>query len=198
MVTIDIDEEVFNYLKALAEPFVDTPNTVLRRILLQNQQATNKPQLIMSTKVGSMMLPSKDSEAKSEVFMSSFLQYRYKEKFRTKSPYRTMFESDSYLIYFQNFNKAGSGNLWYRLSESSVKVLRKSSKLALVCFTNPAESIVYEIPMNDIDSQAKKANWQKDFFEVNIDPATSRWRDIDWNIGKYLVSINKCETEVKP
>jgi len=191
MVSIEIDEDVFNHLKTLAEPFIDTPNTVLRRILLQNQQTASKPQMNMSTKVGAMKLPSKDSEAKSEVFMSSFLQYRYKEKFRTKTPYRTMFESDNHLIYFQNFNKAGSGNLWYRLSESSVQVLRKSCKLALVCFTNPAENIVYEIPINDIYSQAKKANWQKDFFEVNIDPATSRWRDMDWNIEKYLVQIHK-------
>lgn len=30
---IDVDEELFDYLKDNAEPFVDTPNTVLRRLL---------------------------------------------------------------------------------------------------------------------------------------------------------------------
>jgi len=31
--SIDLDDEVYEYLKAEAEPFVDTPNTVLRRLL---------------------------------------------------------------------------------------------------------------------------------------------------------------------
>lgn len=30
---IELDDEVFNHLKSKAEPFVDTPNTVLRRLL---------------------------------------------------------------------------------------------------------------------------------------------------------------------
>jgi hypothetical protein len=33
---IDIDQEVFDYLKSQAEPFTDTPNDVLRRLLLGN------------------------------------------------------------------------------------------------------------------------------------------------------------------
>jgi len=39
--------------------------------------------------------------------------------------------------------------------------------------------------MSDIDIQAGKANWKKEFLEVNIDPANSRWRELDWNIDKY-------------
>ena len=31
--SIDVDEDVYEYLKSQAEPFVDTPNTVLRRLL---------------------------------------------------------------------------------------------------------------------------------------------------------------------
>lgn len=34
--TIEIDDDVFRYLKKRAEPFEDTPNTVLRRELLRN------------------------------------------------------------------------------------------------------------------------------------------------------------------
>lgn len=37
---IEIDEEVFEYLKDKAEAFVDTPNTVLRRELLQKRNET--------------------------------------------------------------------------------------------------------------------------------------------------------------
>jgi hypothetical protein len=36
---IEIDDEVLSFLKAQAEPFVDTPNSVLRRLLLH----TNRP-----------------------------------------------------------------------------------------------------------------------------------------------------------
>jgi hypothetical protein len=93
-----------------------------------------------------------------------------------------MFESENHLVYFQNFNKAGTGNLWYRLNKGSLNVLRNTQKIALVCFTNPSESIVFEIPIKDIDTKAEEANWNKDFFEVNIDPANSRWREFDWNI----------------
>ena len=35
MPTIRIDEEVFNGLKQLAEPFVDSPNAVVRRLLME-------------------------------------------------------------------------------------------------------------------------------------------------------------------
>jgi hypothetical protein len=35
---IDIDDQVWNYLKQFAEPFVDTPNTVLRRLLLEEAE----------------------------------------------------------------------------------------------------------------------------------------------------------------
>ena len=31
---IEIDDQVWDYLKQFAEPFVDTPNSVLRRLLL--------------------------------------------------------------------------------------------------------------------------------------------------------------------
>ena len=46
MISIEIDEDIFNYLKSLAEPFADTPNTVLRRLLFTG----DKPQNIASTK----------------------------------------------------------------------------------------------------------------------------------------------------
>lgn len=39
MLSIDIDEEVFSHLQAKAQPFLDTPNTVLRRELLGRAQA---------------------------------------------------------------------------------------------------------------------------------------------------------------
>lgn len=36
---IEIDEEVWNHLKKFAEPFIDTPNSVLRRLLFAEEPA---------------------------------------------------------------------------------------------------------------------------------------------------------------
>lgn len=184
MVTIEVDEEVYNELQKLAEPFVDTPNTVIRKMLFPKSKASDfKNRTINSTTLNL----SAQQKVSSEVFMSVFLKKRYEGIFHSKSPYRTMFESQTHLVYFQNFNKFGTNNLWYRLSEGALNVLRETKKIALVCFTNPSENLVFEIPIRDIDLQAGKANWKKEFFEVNIDPANSRWRALNWDIDKYLI-----------
>jgi hypothetical protein len=187
MVAIEIDDDVFNILKSLAEPFVDTPNTVLRRILNIGEEATKLAAFSVTSTINHVKT---NARVPSEVFMSSYLSSQYKEKFKTRVPYRTMFESENYIIYFQNFNKAGTVNLWYRLNADSLKVLRNTGKVVHICFTNPAEKYAYEIPLKDIDSQAEKAKWMRNSYEVNIDPVNSRWRELDWKIDRYYVEIN--------
>jgi len=44
MHTIDIDQEVLDYLKSQAEPFTDTPNDVLRRLLFGKTSSENLAQ----------------------------------------------------------------------------------------------------------------------------------------------------------
>ena len=51
---IEIDNEVWNFLKNHAEPFEDTPNTVLRRLLLNNNI---KPNGSLSTTISSIEEP---------------------------------------------------------------------------------------------------------------------------------------------
>ncbi len=54
---IEVDDEVYRYLKSKAEPFVDNPNTVLRRELFGNNSSLsaggvqNIPQLQLGTPV---------------------------------------------------------------------------------------------------------------------------------------------------
>jgi negative regulator of replication initiation len=43
MYSIEIDEKIWSYLQKHAEPFVDTPNTVLNRLLLGTSKEANKP-----------------------------------------------------------------------------------------------------------------------------------------------------------
>jgi negative regulator of replication initiation len=190
MVTIEIDEEVYNYLKSLGEPFIDTPNSVLRRIIFQDTQA-EQPVISTNCSYSTTKTPSENSTPSSSMFMSQHLQKHYDEKFHILTPYRTMFASETFLIYFQNFNKAKTINLWYRISARALTTLRNTTKKALICFTNPAANVVYEIPVIDIDEQIAKANWEKEFLEVNIDPVNSRWRELDWNIEQYLIKYNQ-------
>lgn len=42
MPTIRIDDDVFQGLKSMAEPFTDTPNTVIRRLLKENRERAGK------------------------------------------------------------------------------------------------------------------------------------------------------------
>ena len=44
--TIEIDEIIMNYLKDKAEPFVDTPNTVLHKLLFDNILSHEKPNVL--------------------------------------------------------------------------------------------------------------------------------------------------------
>ena len=44
---IEIDEDVWGYLKKFAEPFVDTPNSVLRRLLLDDEERYDGASLSM-------------------------------------------------------------------------------------------------------------------------------------------------------
>lgn len=43
MYSIEIDEKIWSYLQKHAEPFIDTPNTVLNRLLLGTSKVTGKP-----------------------------------------------------------------------------------------------------------------------------------------------------------
>lgn len=48
MPTIRLDDDVFEGLKSLAEPFTDTPNTVIRR-LLEERDAFSKPKRVSAS-----------------------------------------------------------------------------------------------------------------------------------------------------
>lgn len=44
---IEIDDDVWSYLKNFAEPFVDTPNSVLRRLLFDDEERNDEASLSM-------------------------------------------------------------------------------------------------------------------------------------------------------
>jgi len=50
---IEVDDKIFKYLQNNAEPFIDTPNTVLYRLLL-NEKYTSEPETIPSLKLAGL------------------------------------------------------------------------------------------------------------------------------------------------
>ena len=134
MVKIDVDPEVFSFLQEHARPFVDTPNDVLRNLLL-SREAKSRERIASAPE---SKVPPTSGSPSAEAFVREFLTSHFGSGFDKRSPYRMMFESQDSLVYFQNFNKQ-SDHLWYRINEKPWKELRASRKVAWVVLTNPAE-----------------------------------------------------------
>lgn len=64
---IEIDEKVWNYLKSKAEPFEDTPNTVLNRILLGNSAQGEFTNKLTETESSLLNLPKGTPKALSQI-----------------------------------------------------------------------------------------------------------------------------------
>lgn len=182
MKKIEIDEEVFELLTKNAEPFIDTPNTVLRKLL--GFENSNKG---LKLQVNNNRKNRKDVKMKTNDFVDNFLKEEIpNEFFHRKDRFQYMFESNNKLIYFQNFNQSNS-NLWYRVTEKPWTILQTSNKESYLCLTNPEDEIAYLIPVEDIVNQIKKTGWARNYLEINIDYSFHRWREFKWNIKDYLI-----------
>ena len=175
-IKIEVDREVYDYLQSEAVPFTDTPNAVLRRLLLKD----NAPNKIIKPE-GHQVLRSDNSKA----FVSFVLKRDFAEQLHKRSPYKMMFESDKHLIYFQNFNKEND-RLWYRVTSKPYEILRSSRKITFLILTNPAERIAYIIPFEEVKNRCHVSKWTRDYLEINIDHMSSRWIELNWNIKEYL------------
>lgn len=199
---IEIDNDVFEFLQKRAVPFVDNPNSVLRRLLLHEktgsedqkeaQMPTEKLYSIFKPKSSDVItdMPLKslqDREDKNGFadFISFILKEEFKEEFHKKASYRMMFESSGYLVYMQNFNKE-SDRMWFSIMEKPLAELKKTEKKAFICLTNPAKHIAYMIPVKDIEEQIRKSGWSRNHLTANINHRSSRWIELNWNIKDYL------------
>lgn len=181
MPKIDVDQEVFEFLQNNAVPFVDSPNTVLRRLLkigIASSPKTKKTEPTMTTIKDASNMDTND-------FVQIVLNKEFPGGHQRKSPYRFMFETSNALIYFQNFNQP-SATLWYRITAKPLQVLRASKKVCFICLTNPAEGVAYYIPLKDIESKLISSSWDRDYLEINIDHVSNKWKELDWNIKQYL------------
>jgi restriction system protein len=121
-------------------------------------------------------------------FMNLILEKHFGGDFRKVKGYQIMFESDTQLVYFQNYNKEAD-NLWYRLSEKPRQDLENTHKDAWLCLTHPVEKYAYIIPVKAIEEKIKQYGWKEDDLEISIYPLIprneTRWHQFKWNIEKY-------------
>ncbi|MEX2162851.1 MAG: hypothetical protein WD823_01230 [Sulfuricaulis sp.] len=55
---IEVDDEIFHYLKGKAEPFVDTPNTVLRKELLGDKSGSIRISVVRNNGLDLPIMPT--------------------------------------------------------------------------------------------------------------------------------------------
>ena len=118
-------------------------------------------------------------------FVQAVLGEEFSEEFKKVRPYQFMFESASHLVYFQNFDKP-SDKLWYRITAKPRNLLRSSDKIAWICLTNPPDRNAYLLPVKDIEKQANVSKWTRPNLEINIGYLHHVWRELNWNLVKYL------------
>ncbi len=186
---IEIDDKVFKELQNLAVPFVDTPNTVLSRLLF-DKRPIPKVNRTNSNKTGTSDAFTREVDTLStEAYIRKIWQEKFKGTPRQTKPFRMMFENQSDIVYFQNFNKTGAENLWFRLNAAPLRTMRSKKQKAWVCFTNPAENYGFLIPLTEIETKIDSSGWDRDEWEVNIHVSESRWRELDWRLDRFEFNL---------
>ena len=187
MTKIDVDDQVYGALKKMAEPFVDSPNTVLRRLLdLDGAAARTSPR--QSQKGSASRQRTQTGEIRSKQFVEEVLAQEFGRDFNRRGRFVYMLESKNRQVYFQNFN-AAYDNAWYRVVAAARRELENSKKETFICLTVPAMGEYYLIPFEHIKVQIKRGQWERPDLEVNIDRLRSYWRELKWDIGEYKKSL---------
>lgn len=178
MNTIKIDDDVMRYLKSKADPFNDSPNSVLRRVLGLDKSKTTKSR--NENLKGGIM--------KSDEFVRKVISehYNYEERPQKVGRFRYLFNLDGKLVYFQNFNEP-TNNLWYRLRSNAIEKLKNKNGSEIV-LTYPVERVFYIIKVADLVEKLDQNNWKRDDIEVNIDPDQDFWRELSWRLNKFEIS----------
>lgn len=173
MNTIEIDNDVLDLLKKNADPFNDSPNSVLRRLLGLEGAKSNRSN---KTNRGGRM--------QSDEFVKKIIShyYNYSGIPRKVGRYQYMFNLDGKLVYFQNFSKP-TNNLWYRLKSSAIEKLK--NKNSEIVFTYSVDGIFYPINVSELQQKLEKNNWSRDDIEVNIDPDSDYWRELNWRLDRH-------------
>jgi hypothetical protein len=182
MKKIEIDEDIFIFLKEHAEPLTDSPNSVLRRLLLGEKPIKGDKKM-----EGRDLNTRMANQGSRGEFIDWVLRNRFNEQFNICTAYRMMYESDSQIIFFQNLNKEDSNNLWFHLRSKPLEIMRSSNKKSYICLTISSDGYGYLIPLDEVDRHVSSAKWPRSYLEVNINPSDNTWRELDWKLDEYQV-----------
>lgn len=188
MTKIDVDDQVYGALKEMAEPFVDSPNTVLRRLLGLDGAARGTLRKVAQPEPAPRQR-AQTGKVRSKRFVEEVLAQEFGRDFNRRGRFVYMLESKNRQVYFQNFN-AAYDNAWYRIVAAARRDLENSKKETFVCLTVPAVGEYYLIPFEDIKVQIERCRWERPDLEVNIDRLRSFWRELRWDIGAYRKTLN--------
>jgi len=219
---ITVDDEVFEYLQQKAVPLVDTPNSVLRRLLFRRKRGrkgepgraaymglSGDASLHVESTISPIMGPYSSMRGDRvtpgglsprrmgrRLVSQEFSGEHFDRVPRELGGFRSMFESTKRLVYFLNFNKADSRNMLFRVTASAIDVLAKSAKPAYVIFSNPARRIAWVIPVQDIQNRHRevtRSDLEPQDLVLNIDIENNRLRELDWDISKYRREVENSE-----
>lgn len=194
--SISVDEDVMAALEREMRSVHETPNEVLRRLILRDTtsgaqigNASRAPVRLVLRRPGSEKPPTRRTprvpDERRESFVQEILRVEFGAGFKVHPPYVMMFESASHLVYFQNFAGTNAPNLWYRLKARPMRVLRATRKQAFVCLTTRVERCAFVLPVAMLDEQILASGWSRPDVEVNIEASSFRWRELDWNIARF-------------
>jgi len=214
---IEIDQEVWDFLQSRAVPLVDTPNSVLRRLLLRGEGEARRPRMhLMSTQAVQAPLEPMSLDAETgplrslrgerlpgglssrrmgqRVMTAKFPGEYFERADRSRGGFRTMFESEKSLVYVLNFNKPDARHMLFRVTRAAIEALVATEKSAWVIFSNPARRVAWVIPVEDVLQEYREENegaeLPKTDLVVNIDVEGNRLRELDWDISAYRWEID--------
>ena len=209
---IEVDGEVWAFLQREATPFVDSPNDVLRRLLLGGGRRAGRsggergrrrdrrePYAAMGDerRAAGGLSPRRMGKL---LLAREFDGEHFGRAAASRGGFRTMFESKTRLVYFLNFNKPGARNLLFRVTASAVETLMEEEehgeKTAYVIFSWPAERAAWVIPVRDLLERYRKIAKRElvpDDLVVNLDPERNILKEStlpgDWDISGYRREI---------
>jgi len=177
---IEIDSQIYDFLKSKVKGFNDTPNSVLRRLLLGDEYLKKQRGL----------KPLNIVEQSTQAFVTRILNEILGGGFEKVGRFHYLFKSDSKIIYFQNFNDESYTNWWYRIGTKAFEILDSSPKEGTIYLTNPGEFVYYALPFDEFKARTTGILNNKGI-DVNIKHQTNMWGRIHWNLKEYRVDLEK-------
>ena len=185
MFKIEIDKDVYVFLQKSAQPFEDTPNTVLRRILLEGNSGTNN--IVLTANIENRAEYRTSEKKPGKIKITDLLQQTVGQSDWIRvGRQRNLYENEKERIYVLRFDKSKTPNLWFRIPPIAYDLLTETRKKSYFLFVNQADRYFFQVPMSDLDKKVSDKGIAFLPETINIDPAKKKLRELDWDISAYF------------